>query len=66
MVPTDWSLKSKFFFLNLDLISGIKNVLLTDNSLVKVGVLRTLFRSLEIQVYPYNGRERGIDNTASK
>ena len=55
------------FFLNLDLISAIKYIhLLTDNSLVKVGVLRTLFRSLEIRVYSYNRSERSIDNTASK
>jgi len=33
---------------------------------VKVGVLRKIFRLLEIRVYPYNGREQGIDNTASK
>ena len=60
-------LKGKFGFLNLDLISGIKYVyLLTDNSLGKVGLLQTLFRSLEIRVYPYNGSVRGIDNTASK
>ena len=38
-------------FLNLDLISGIKYVhLLTDNSLVKVGVLRKIFRFLEIHI----------------
>jgi len=43
-------------FLNLDLISGMKYVyLLTENSLVKVGVLRKLFRKLAIGVYPYNG-----------
>jgi len=36
---------SVFFFLNLDLISGMKYVyLLTENSLAKVGVLRDLFR----------------------
>ena len=29
--------------------------LLTENSLVKVGVLRKLFRKLAIGVYPYNG-----------
>ena len=41
-------------FLNLDLISGMKYVhLLTENSLVKVGVLRKIFRKLG--VYPYNG-----------
>jgi len=58
-------LKGKFFFfLNLDLISGKKYAyLLTDNSLVKVGVLRMIFRSLEICVYP---KEWGIDNTALK
>ena len=45
-----------FLFLSLDLISGIKYVyLLTDNILLNVGVLRTLFRSLEIRIYPYNG-----------
>ena len=44
------------FFLNLDLISGMKYVyLLTENSLAKVGVLRKLFRKLAIGVYPYNG-----------
>jgi len=60
-------LKEKFVFLNLDLISGIKYVyLLTNNSLVKVSVLRKIFRLLEIRVYPYNGSEQGIDNTASK
>ena len=43
------------FFLNLDLISGMKYVyLLTENSLVKVGVLRKLFRKLAIGVYLYN------------
>ena len=31
--------------------------LLTENILVEVGVLRKIFRSLEIRVYPYNGRE---------
>ena len=52
------ALKGKFVLLNLDLISGIKCVhLLTNNSLVKVGILQTLFRSLEICVYPYNGSE---------
>jgi len=41
-----------FFFLNLDLISGMKYVhLLTAKSLVKVDVLWTLFSSLEIRVY---------------
>jgi len=38
-------------FLNLDLISGMKYVhLLTENSLVKVGVLRKIFRFLEIHI----------------
>ena len=47
---------SVFFFLNLDLISGMKYVyLLTENSLAKVGVHRELFRKLAIGVYPYNG-----------
>ena len=37
---------SVFFFLNLDLISGMKYVyLLTENSLAKVGVFRKLFRT---------------------
>ena len=40
--------------------------LLTENSLVKVGVLRKIFRFLTIGVYPYNGKEQGIENTASK
>ena len=43
-------------FLNLDLVSGMKYVhLLTENSLVKVGVLRKIFRKLAIGVFPYNG-----------
>ena len=42
--------KFVFFFLNLDLITDIKYVqLLTDNSLVKVSVLRKIFRFLEIR-----------------
>ena len=54
-------------FLNLDLIYGMKYVhLLTENSLVKVGVLQKIFRFLVIGVYPYNGRERGLDDAASK
>ena len=53
-------LKGKSFFLNLDLIYGMKYVhLLTENSLVKVGVLRKIFRSLEIRAYPYNWSELG-------
>jgi len=47
-------------FLYLDFISGIKYVHL------QVGILRKIFRSLEIRVYPYNERKQGIDNTASK
>ena len=44
------------FFLNLDLISGMKYVhLLTKNSLVKVGVLQKLLKQLAIGVYPFNG-----------
>ena len=38
-------------FLNPDLISGMKYVhLLTESSLVKVGVLRKIFRKLEIHI----------------
>ena len=38
-------------FLNLDLISGMKYVhLLTENSLGKVGVLRKIFRFLQIHI----------------
>ena len=38
-------------FLNLDLISGMKYVhLLTENSLVKDGVLRKIFRFLQIHI----------------
>ena len=41
----DHALKGKFLFLNLNLISGIKNVhLLINDILVKVSVLRMLFR----------------------
>jgi len=59
--------KGEVFFLNLDLISGMKYVhLLINNILVKVGVLWTLFRSVETRVYPYNGSERGLDNIVSK
>ena len=32
--------------------------LLTENSLVKVGVLQKIFRQLAIGVYPYNGVNR--------
>jgi len=44
-------LKENSVFINLDLISGMKYVyLLTENSLVKVGVLRKIFRFLEIHI----------------
>ena len=69
MLSKLFDLKGKFVFfcLNLDLISGMKYVLPpSDKSLTKVGILRALFRSLEIRLYQYNGSERGIDNAASK
>ena len=44
-------LKGNSGILNLDLISGMKYVhLLTESSLVKVGVLRKIFRFLEIHI----------------
>ena len=59
------NVKGELRYINLDLISGMKYVhLLTENSLVKVGVLRKIFRSREIRVHPYNRREQGIGNLA--
>jgi len=51
-LSTKWEFKGELrVFLNLDLISGMKYVhLITENSLVKVGVLQKIFRFLQIHI----------------